>query len=177
MHDDADFEEILPARPRAGRKRPAIEISTVALGRHGAERLQISFSLEVAAKLQDHWPRFQIGYSPNTHTLRIRSLESGPFEAIKTPKGERHLLRIPLPAGLRVIESREPGPQSWSDDGKTLYLIVPPVFRWSQGIVQRASPPGHVAQAGMPAARSHRDLVAEVARAIPAPPVKRRPAA
>jgi hypothetical protein len=123
--DDDGFVDIAPAGPPKAVQAPIV-ISTMRL-RGKSERISLSFAEEAFARLEG-WPRVVIAWQARSYTLRLRAADAGPFEAYRTRRGPRVILRLPLPAGLKVREKvREPCPHRF--EGATLFLIVPPPFR------------------------------------------------
>lgn len=156
--DGDDFVELLPEGKQT--VVSPIAIRTICL-RGGVERISLSFSREAIAKLEG-WPRFAMKWNAATHTLGIRASVDGPYEARKSVRGERYLLRVALPAGIRhVPKVTEPAPHRYGEDGRTVFLIVPPVFR--------AAPRPALPAPGKAAPTRHEAAVAAARAAVPAP--------
>ncbi|WP_276200264.1 hypothetical protein [Chelatococcus sp. XZ-Ab1] len=127
-----DFVEILP-EGKVAPKQCALTISTTEL-RGGAERITLSFTQELLAQLEG-WPRFRVAWNPKTFQMRIVGAETGPFEAFKTQRGERYILRVPMQKGLKHVKGlKEPAPHLVAPSlhggpRHCLLVTVPPVFR------------------------------------------------
>lgn len=123
---DDEFFELAPAK--AAKVLSPIVFSTVCL-RGEAERVSLSFSESAIGRLEG-WPRFAIAWSPRTFKIRIRADQAGAYEAYRTQKGERYILRFALPRELRhVAKLKEPAPHLYDDDGRTLFITAPPAFQ------------------------------------------------
>lgn len=151
---DDGFVELTPENTKAAPISP-VTVGTFAL-RGGAERLSFSFSESMFGQLEG-WPRVRADWNASTFTLRLKADERGAFEAARTAKGQRIVLRIPLPKGL-VARPKLKEPCPHRVDGSTLYLTVPPPFGWRSG------------RRRLPLRRSLRQRQSEARSRSPAPP-------
>jgi hypothetical protein len=130
--DDSEFQEVEFEQVGSRSTNFAIGISTVSL--RGIHKFSINFSEEAIAKLEG-WPRFTVSFNAKNWILRIRAANSGPYHAYELKTGrpskqKRFILRVPLQANTKhVPKMKEAAPHKYSDDGKTVNIQIPPVFR------------------------------------------------
>jgi hypothetical protein len=151
---DADFIDLAPVK-KAVAPSCAIRFATISL-RSGAERVSLSFDAETIARLEG-WPRFAIAWSAKRQAFRIMADPAGAFEAYKTQKGSRYVLRVALPAELRhVAGAKEPAPHHFAGDGRTLFVLAPPCF---QRPARAALPAPAAVKPGFPAPKNAMSIV------------------
>jgi hypothetical protein len=130
--DDSEFDEVEFQQIGSKQTNFAIGISTVSL--RGIHKFSINFSEEAIAKL-DGWPRFTVSYNAKNWMFRIRAAKGGPYHAFELTSGKksiqkRFILRVPMQLDTKHIPKvREAAPHKYSDDGKTVNIQIPPVFR------------------------------------------------
>lgn len=121
MSDDG-FVELEPQRKAAPAKAKVV-LRTIKI-RHGAQRVSFSLAGDLVSELADDgWPRFSIAYNAAQGRFRIASKVQGPFEALRTRKGDRVILRCPLPGGILFSENAHEA--AHVIDGGVLYVTVP----------------------------------------------------
>lgn len=92
--DDADFQDILPARAAASTKAD-LAVSVVRLGKNKIARVQFNFSPSAIAEIVG--PRFDIAWAPHHRAFRITARDLGKYEPMNSTRGNRVLLRCPTP--------------------------------------------------------------------------------
>lgn len=124
MTDQADdFVELSAAKPKPKQAKALMGVVEL---RH-ATRMTISLDGELIAGLEGY-PRFTIAWSAATFTLRIRGNSAGEFEAYKTQKGGRYIIRLAVPDGVaKAPAAKDIAPYRREPDA--LYLVVPPSLR------------------------------------------------
>lgn len=123
--EDDGFVELAPAAKFSG--RPADVVVSTSSMRGGPTRLVLNLSRTTLAAVTGG-ARIRIAWNPKSFTLRLSGADDGPFEASKSPKGDRYLLRIPLPEGVKdVPKLKEPCP--FTIKGGVLFCLVPPPLR------------------------------------------------
>lgn len=159
MTDDG-FIELEPKAKGGAKALGPVVMRAVQL--RSARKVSFSFDREVLGRVQgDGWPRFSVAYNPALGLFRVAGKVQGPFEVVKPPKGERWILRAPLPDGL------VPGKDSYTPviryEGGALIIAVPNAMK-----VPKADPGKTlVAAAEAMSAQKRREEVAR--KAIPAP--------
>lgn len=125
--DDGDFADLgIQVRPKSA----DLVMTTIKMGRTHVARAQFNFAPDILAEIGGN--RYSIGFAVSRKTgaraFRIRVDEAGRFEAIRPAKGERRLLRCPLPLGVICAEGRAE-PEFFVDQiGKSILVEVPDLF-------------------------------------------------
>jgi hypothetical protein len=128
MADDG-FVELQPEGKKAAPAAPVV-LRTFKL-KHGNARVSFSFDDEVFTGFSEEgWPRFTVAYNPAQGRFRIAPKVRGPFEARRAPKGNRIILRAPLPKEMKLTDLALEAKHLF--DGGYLYVTVPAAMRLSE---------------------------------------------
>jgi hypothetical protein len=159
MTDDG-FLELAPQTKVTAKAAGPVVMRTAQI--RTRRRVSFSFARDVLAKVQgEGWPRFSVAYNPALGLFRIAGKVQGPFEVAKSPKGERWILRIPMPDGL-VVHADAFTPVIRYEGG-ALMVAVPNALK-----VPKPDPGKTMAEAAAQiSAQKRREDVAR--KAIPAP--------
>lgn len=155
--DDDDFMDIMPAKMKA-KNLPQLLVRVVTL--RSAVRVQFNFDPKVLEKIRG--PRFDIAWSMKRRQFRISARDLGRYEAGQSGRGNRAMLRCPVPPGFH------PGaelvdPEFYVDrDARTITVEMEDHFK------PRALPaPTPAAPSPAAAAATHREIVERARQAVP----------
>jgi hypothetical protein len=149
MTEADDFVEILPARPSL-KVRAQLVVTIVAL--RGAERVQFNFAPEILEEIAG--PRFDIAFSQKRRQFRIQARDLGRYEPIQPTRGDRRLLRCPLPPTVHKSDEAI-DPEFYVDrEARTIVVEIEDAFK--PKALPAPAPPKE-------------DLIAKARAAVPAP--------
>ncbi len=131
MFEDFDSDEFADLGLQLVPKSTDLKMTCVKMGRHGAIRIQFNFAPAVLAEIGEH--RFSIGFAVSRRTgaraFRIAADPKGRFEAQTPGRGDRRLLRCPVPAGNFAAADGAAEPEYFVDRiGKVILVEVPDLF-------------------------------------------------
>jgi hypothetical protein len=155
-HDDDDFIDIMPAK-MAGKNLPQLLVRVVKL--RSAVRVQFNFDPKILEEIKG--PRFDIAWSLKRRQFRIAARDLGRYEAGQTGRGNRAMLRCPIPPGFHPGEELV-DPEFFVDqDARTITVEMEDHFK------PRALPAPAAAPSPAAAAASHREIVERARQAVP----------
>ena len=132
MFDDFDDSDFADLGALMVRREADLVLSCPALGRKGARRVMFNFRPAVLDEIGG--PRFNIGFAQSRKTrqfaFRIQATETGRFEPSRPGRGDRRLLRVPVPTFGFVVTDDQVEPEFFVDQvGKCILVEVPQAFR------------------------------------------------
>lgn len=154
--DDDDFMDILPAR-LVGKNLPQLLVRVVKL--RSAVRVQFNFDPKILEEIEG--PRYDIAWSLKRRQFRISARDLGRYEAGHSGRGNRAMLRCPIPPGFHPGEELV-DPEFFVDRAlRTITVDMEDHFK------PRALPAPAAAPTPSAAAASHREIVERAKAAVP----------
>ncbi len=131
MFDDFDDEDFADLGLRLVPKTADLVMTTIKMGRQRTDRVQFNFAPAVLEEIGGL--RYSISFATSrrtgAHAFRIRSDPNGRFEAIRPGRGDRRLLRCPLPVTGMVAADGKAEPEFYVDGiGRVILVEVPEIF-------------------------------------------------
>jgi hypothetical protein len=131
MFDDFDFDDFADLGLRVAPKSPDLVMTTIKMGRQGADRVQFNFRPDVLEEIEGL--RYSIAFAVSRRTgaraFKIRSDVTGRFEALRPGRGDRRLLRCPMPVIGMIPAEGKAEPEYFVDRvGKAILVEVPDIF-------------------------------------------------
>ncbi len=151
--EDDDFVDIMPAR-MIGKALPQLLVRVVKL--RSAVRVQFNFDPAILEEIKG--PRYDIGWSAKRRLFRITARDLGKYEAGQSGRGNRAMLRCPVPPGFHVTEDLV-DPKFFVDrDNRTITIDLEDHFK------MRALPPP---APPAPTGPSQREIIERAKAAVP----------
>ncbi len=126
--DDFDFDDLgMRLKPKAA----DLVMTTIKMGRSQTERVQFNFAPAILEEIRGS--RYSIGFAVSRRSgvraFRIKADDAGRFEATKPGRGDRRLLRCPLPPVGVVWAEGSALPEFYVDRvGRQILVEVPDLF-------------------------------------------------
>lgn len=155
---DADFVDVLPARP-AGPAPLVISVKLFGRKNRQSPRLQLNMSSDLESEIGGG--RFAIQFAAAKGLLRVKADDRGAYEAVPSGRGDRRLIRCPLPPG--VFAGSEPAePEFYVDAiGRQILVEMPQAFLRSAPVQATPKPlaPAELPRLPRPAVRRPAETV------------------
>ena len=153
--EDDDFIDIMPAK-LAGKVMPQLVVRVMKM--RSAERVQFNFDPKILEEIDG--PRYDIGWSAKRRHFRISARNLGKYEAVQSGRGNRAMLRCPIPPGFHVTDEVV-DPEFFVDRAqKTITIDLEDHFKMRA--LPPPAPPSPASQAA-----SDREIVERAKAAVP----------